>query len=84
MAAAARKKALMLSLTLATFSVDKKVPERHKYGLMTGAFLRSRRRMIFNIQRSTTQSRLLLKESSLVCWSAIVGRVFGRGMFRKY
>ena len=33
MAAAARKKALMLSLTLATFSVDKKVPERHKYGM---------------------------------------------------
>ena len=33
MAAAARKKALMLSLTLATFCVKKKVPERHKYGM---------------------------------------------------
>ena len=33
MAAAARKKALVLSLTLATFSVDKKVQGRRKYGL---------------------------------------------------
>ena len=33
MAAAARKKALVLSLTLATFSVDKKVQERRKYGM---------------------------------------------------
>ena len=31
MAAAARKKALVLSLTLATFSVDKKVEEKYKY-----------------------------------------------------
>ena len=33
MAAAARKKALVLCLTLATFSVDKKVQERRKYGM---------------------------------------------------
>ena len=33
MAAAARKKALVLSLTLATFSVEKKVSERRKYGM---------------------------------------------------
>ena len=31
MAAAAGKKALVLSLTLATFSVDKKVEEKYKY-----------------------------------------------------
>ena len=33
MAAAARKKALVLSLTLATVSVEKKVSERRKYGM---------------------------------------------------
>ena len=33
MAAAARKKALLLSLALATFSFDKKVPEKRKYGI---------------------------------------------------
>ena len=31
MAAAVRKKALVISLTLATSHVDKKVPERHEY-----------------------------------------------------
>ena len=33
-AAAARKKALVLSLTLATFSVENKVPERRKYRMI--------------------------------------------------
>ena len=33
MAAAVRRKTLVLSLTLATFSVDKKVQERRKYGM---------------------------------------------------
>ena len=34
MAAAVRKKVLVLSLTLATFSVDKKVQERRKEGMI--------------------------------------------------
>ena len=33
MTAAARKKALVISLTLAASHVDKKVPERHEYGM---------------------------------------------------
>ena len=65
MAAAARKKALVLSLTLGTFSVDKKVSERRNYGMSDRSVLRARkRRTIFNLQRSAAQSLLLIKESS--------------------
>ena len=50
MVAAAGKKALVLSLTLAIFSVDEKVPERHKCGMSDWSILRARkRRTIFNL-----------------------------------
>lgn len=86
MAAAASKKAFVISLTLATFSVNKQVQERHKYGMSDWSVFESekRRRTIFNLQRSTAQNHLLLKESSTVSWSVVAGRVFRKDMFRKY
>ena len=67
MAAAARKNALMLSLTLATFSVDKKVPERHKYGMCDRNVFESEKEKEDDFQqRSAAQSRLLLKEINTV------------------
>ena len=43
MAAAARKKTLMLSLTLATSRVDKKMPERRKYGMSDRSVFESKK-----------------------------------------
>ena len=43
MAEAVRKKPLVLSLTLATFSVEKKVPERRKYGMSDQSVVASKK-----------------------------------------
>ena len=68
MAAAARKKALVLSLTLATVSVEKKVSERYKYGMSDRSSFESEKEKEDDFQhiRSVAQSRLFLKESSAV------------------
>ena len=68
MAAAAGKKALVLSLTLATFSVEKKVSERRKYGMSDRSVFESEKEKEDDLQhiRSTAQSRLFLKKSSAV------------------
>ena len=68
MAAAARKKALVLSLTLATFSVEKKVSERRKCGMSDRSVFESEKEKEDDFQhiRSAAQSRLFLKESSAV------------------
>ena len=67
MAAAARKKALVLSLTLATFSVEKKMSERRKYGMSDRSVFESEKgEDDFQHTRSAAQSRLFLKESSAV------------------
>ena len=67
MAAAAGKKALVLSLTLATFSVEKKVSEKRKYGMSDRSVFESEKEKDdFQHIRSAAQSRLFLKESSAV------------------
>ena len=68
MVEAARNKALVLSFTLATFSVDKKAPERRKYGRSDWSIFESEKEKAedFKLQRNAAQSRLLLKESSAV------------------
>ena len=43
MAATVRKKALVISLTLATSRVDKKMPERHKYGMSDRSVFESKK-----------------------------------------
>ena len=68
MAVAAGKKALVLSLTLATFSVEKKVSERRKCGMSDRSVFESEKEKEDDFQhtRSAAQSRLFLKESSAV------------------
>ena len=67
MAVAAGKKALVLSLTLATFSVKKKVSERHKCGMSDRSVFESEKEKEDDFQHtSAAQSRLFLKESSAV------------------
>ena len=68
MAAAARKKALVLSLTLATVSVEKKVSERYKYGMSDWSSFESEKEKEDDFQhiRSVAQSCLFLNESSAV------------------
>ena len=67
MAVAAGKKALVLSLTLATFSVEK-VSERRKCGMSDRSVFESEKEKEDDFQhiRSAAQSRLFLKESSAV------------------
>ena len=68
MAVAAGKKALVLSLTLATFSVEKKVSERRKCVMSDRSVFESEKEKEDDFQhiRSAAQSRLFLKESSAV------------------
>ena len=77
MAAAARKRSCYLLHWQPLVSTRRCLKEV-SIGWVTVAFLRARkrRRMIFNLQKSGAQSRLFIKESSPVSWSAIVGRVF--------
>ena len=79
MAAAARKKALMLSLTLATFSVKKKVPERHKYGMSDWSVFESKKEKVKDFQptkkRPTKPSAPKGKQYSKLkhyCWKSIL------------
>ena len=68
MVAAVRKKALVLSLTLPTVNVEKKVSERRKYGMSDRSVFESEKEKEDNFQqiRSAAQSHLFLKESSAV------------------
>ena len=63
MAAAAGKKALVLSLTSATFSVEKKVSERRKCSVFDSE---KEKEDDFQHIRSAAQSSLFPKESSAV------------------
>ena len=77
MAVAVKKKALVLSPAFATIKVDKKVPERHKYGISNKRVLSMKgRRMIFTQQRSNTRNLgvlnstlMLLPTESLELWN---------------
>ena len=55
MAAAARKKALVLFLTLATFTVEKKVSERRKYGMSYRSAFESEKEKEDNFQHSVSR-----------------------------
>ena len=63
MAAATKKKALVFSPILATVGVDKKVPERRKYGISDWNGFEEEKDDICNLQRSASQRHLLLNES---------------------
>ena len=66
MAVAVGKKALVLSLTLVTFSVEK-VSERRKCGMSDRSVFESEKEKEDDFQHtSAAQSRLFLKESSAV------------------
>ena len=70
MAAAARKKALVISLTLATFSVDKKAPERHKYRMSDWSVFGSEKDKDDNFQptkkRCTKPSASKVQEAEVI------------------
>ena len=64
---------LVISLTLATFGVDKKVPERHEYGMSDHSRFERKRRTTFKLK-----SCLLLKNTLVKYYC---GRLFQSDMF---
>ena len=82
MTAAVRKKALVLSLTLATFSVEKKVLERRKYGMSDRSVFDSEKGKTEDLQ-PTKKWRTKLSAPKGKQRSKLKGCRW-RSMFRKY